>query len=501
MYSNVHLNTLSNLKGLITNNNSDNEIGNPIEKSQWNGNQDEKNNKSNELIEFIEDKNKSKKKDTKFNNNSNNKLMKSINTFDYRKNVYNLSGNKNETTKKVISKKLKSEISLKKLKSNKSSNNSKIKTTSKKNASSTNYLDKILTAEESKIKEENKESFVNKKNSRIYKMEGIVDSNNTNNNNINEKSNFRKSYQNLNINSNNNNNNNNMNIRKRNRSRSNHKNSLTHCSTKSNLGINRNKQNITSILNREETMKQLSNKEKSYYILSKSPILRLKERLLFGRSTPNLRIIQSISELLQNNEIILKKKIKELEKRITECDKRIKATFNASKTAEINFNFILTKDEEEFKNFGWFADNEKDRNEYYIYLKILYILFNESYENIELKHLSNKLYTLINKNGFKTIKEYLYDMFFKKKEIKNIIHNIAKINALLEEDIELKDKFNIKFCRFALFTSFLIREVITYGNDIKNTVELKMKTKEMINVINKKLELYKNSNLYKRNKY
>ena len=497
MYSNVHLNTLSNLKGLITNNNSDNEIGKALEKSQWNGNQDDKNNKSNELIEFIEDKNKSKQKDTKFNNNSNNKLIKSINTFDYRKNVYNLSGNKNEKTKAIISKKLKSEISLKKLKSNKSGNNSKIKTSSKKNASSTNYLDKILSAEESKIKEDNKESFVNKKNSRIYKIEGIGDSNNINNNNINEKSNFRKSYQNLNINTNNNN----MNISKRNLSRSNHKNSLRHCTTKSNLGINRNKQNYTSILNREETMKQLSNKEKSYYILSKSPILRLKERLLFGRSTSNLRIVQSISELLQNNEIILKKKIKELEKRITECDKKIKAVFNASKTAEINFNFILTKDEEEFKNFGWFADNENDRNEYYNYLKIFYILFNENYENIELKNLSNKLYTLINKNGFKTIKEYLYDMFFKKKEIKNIIHNIAKINALLEEDIELNDKFNIKFCRFALFTSFLIREVITYGNDIKNTVELKMKTKEMINVINKKLELYKNSNLYKRNKY
>ena len=379
----------------MNNNNSDNEIGNAIEKSQWNGNQDEKNIKSNELIEFIEDKNKSKQKEKKYNNT---KLIKSINTFDYRKKVYNLSGNKNEATKSIIGKKLKNEISLQKLKSTKTSNNSKIKTNSNKKSSSNNYLDKILTPEESKIKEENKEGFLNKKNSKIYI---IGDSNNTNNNNINEKSNFRKSYQNLNINSNNNN----MNIRKRNRSRSNHKKSLTHCSTKSNLGINRNKQNITSILNKEEAMKQLTNKEKSYYILSKSPILRLKERLLFGRSTHNLRMIQSISDLLQNNEIILKKKKKELEKRITECDKRINAVFNASKTAEINFNFILTKDEEEFKNFGWFADNEKDRNEYYNYLKILYILFNESYENIELKHLSNKLYTLINKKGNKRRKK------------------------------------------------------------------------------------------------
>ena len=117
------------------------------------------------------------------------------------------------------------------------------------------------------------------------------------------------------------------------------------------------------------------------------------------------------------------------------------------------------------------------------------MLFNEKYENIELKNLIEKLYILINKKGFKTIKEYLYHIYFQKKEKNNIIFNIDKINALFEES-NIDKKFNIKFCRFALFTSFLVREIVKYGTELKNMIELKIKTKELIDVINNKLKLY-----------
>ena len=66
------------------------------------------------------------------------------------------------------------------------------------------------------------------------------------------------------------------------------------------------------------------------------------------------------------------------------------------------------------------------------------------------------------------------------------------------EEAEIDQKFNVKFCRFALFTSFLLREIVKYGNDIKNLVELKIKTKEFINVVNNKLELYKVANSFKK---
>ncbi len=226
-------------------------------------------------------------------------------------------------------------------------------------------------------------------------------------------------------------------------------------------------------------------------------MLRLKERIYFGRSTQNLRNIQSIQEILKKNELFLKDKIKELEGEISECDKRINKVFNASKTAEINFNFILNKDEEEFKGFVLFAENEKEKSEYYSYLKIIYLLFNEKYENIELKNLNVKLYTLVNKKGYKTIKDYLYYLYFKKKD-NSIVYNIDKVNAFLEE-AQIDKNFNIKFCRFALFTSFLIKEIIKYANDIKNMMELKIKTKEFIDVIKNKIKLYNAAYTFKKN--
>ena len=111
--------------------------------------------------------------------------------------------------------------------------------------------------------------------------------------------------------------------------------------------------------------------------------------------------------------------------------------------------------------------------------------------------MSEKLYVALSNRGYKTIKEYLYDIYFKKKDNNNIVYNIDKINNLLNEE-EIDEKINGKFCRFALFTSFLVKEIIKYGNDVKNMVELKIKTKEFIDVINNKLKLYKMANTFKK---
>ena len=455
--SNIHINTLSNIKGVMTNNNFKNYVGNVIEKSQ--STQDEKNSKSNELSEYAEDINKIKEKKKK-NNNSNNK---SLNNFDYKRNTYNEKD-------KTVNKTNKDELAIKNLKSNKLTKN-KHRNHSKKNLTHKDYLVNMTSAEESKIKDE-KNNSVNKTNKLSR-----TGTNNTNNNITKNKAN----------------------------SKTKNKKSLTHYGTKADLGVKAKKNNDinntnntnNSNSNKEELVKKLSKKEKSYYILSNSPILRLKERIYFGRSTQNLRNIQSIQEILKKNELFLKDKIKELEGEISECDKRINKVFNASKTAEINFNFILNKDEEEFKGFVLFAENEKEKSEYYSYLKIIYLLFNEKYENIELKNLNVKLYTLVNKKGYKTIKDYLYYLYFKKKD-NSIVYNIDKVNAFLEE-AQIDKNFNIKFCRFALFTSFLIKEIIKYANDIKNMMELKIKTKEFIDVIKNKIKLYNAAYTFKKN--
>ena len=478
-YSNINMNTMSNLKGLNL-------------ATKWNKEQDENNNNSNEHSEVIENKNKPKNKNKKKNNR--NEYNKSLNSFDFRKtSIYNLASKKIETAKNAGNKKVKIETSFKKI------NSKKVKNTKNRSNSRNRMNSKEPTdlVEENKIKEENKESYANK-NNKGNKMNG------GNNSNFNQITHMRKSFKKLSININGGNNQGN---RKRSRSRSNQNKSLIHCHTKANLrsknkpSINLNFSNANNTtynnVNKEALMEKLSNLEKSYYILSKSPVLRLKERLFFARSTQNLRNIQSVPDILKKNETFLKEKIKELEGEISECDKRINTAFNPSKTAEINFNFILSKDEDEFKNFVWFAENENEKNEYYGYLKLFYLLFNESYENIELKNLAEKLYVALSNRGYKTIKEYLYDIYFKKKDNNNIVYNIDKINNLLNEE-EIDEKINGKFCRFALFTSFLVKEIIKYGNDVKNMVELKIKTKEFIDVINNKLKLYKMANTFKK---
>ena len=478
-YSNINMNTMSNLKGLNL-------------ATKWNKEQDENNNNSNEHSEVIENKNKPKNKNKKKNNR--NEYNKSLNSFDFRKtSIYNLASKKIETAKNAGNKKVKIETSFKKI------NSKKVKNTKNRSNSRNRMNSKEPTdlVEENKIKEENKESYANK-NNKGNKMNG------GNKSNFNQITHMRKSFQKLSININGGNNQGN---RKRSRSRSNQNKSLIHCHTKANLrsknkpSINLNFSNANNTtynnVNKEALMEKLSNLEKSYYILSKSPVLRLKERLFFARSTQNLRNIQSVPDILKKNETFLKEKIKELEGEISECDKRINTAFNPSKTAEINFNFILSKDEDEFKNFVWFAENENEKNEYYGYLKLFYLLFNESYENIELKNLAEKLYVALSNRGYKTIKEYLYDIYFKKKDNNNIVYNIDKINNLLNEE-EIDEKINGKFCRFALFTSFLVKEIIKYGNDVKNMVELKIKTKEFIDVINNKLKLYKMANTFKK---
>ena len=470
-YSNIHMSTMSNLKGLSFSN-------------KWNKEQEERNNNINHSV-VIENKNSTKKKKKKVNINRN-VYNKSLNSFDFRKtSFYNLTSKRYETTKYMGNKYGKIESSFYKAYSKKAKD-IKNRSIPKKGMNSKDHSDNLI--EDSKIKEDNKECIINK-NNKIYKI------NENNTRNLNGLSSMRKSFNKLNININNSNN---QVAGKRNNSKNSNNKSLSPCATKVNLktnnnpNINNSKPNITTGNNiiKDPKMEKLSALEKSYYILSKSPVLRLNERILFSRSTNNLRNIQSIPDILKHNEKLLKEKIKELEERISECDKRISTVFNPSKTAEINFNFILSKDEEEFKNFVFFAENEKEKEEYFCYLKLVYLLSNESYDNIELKNLSEKLYMAITKKGFKTVKEYLYYIYFKKKENNNIVYNIDKINNLLEE-AEVDENYNIKFCRFALFTSFLVKEIIKYGNDVKNMVELKIKTKEFIDVINKKLELFK----------
>ena len=255
--------------------------------------------------------------------------------------------------------------------------------------------------------------------------------------------------------------------------------------------------------------KGLSNKESSYYILSKSSILRLCERMIFSRSSSNLRNILTKENVLNEHQFILKKKIEELEKKIILCDKVLDTPFTASKTADITLNFITSLQEIEFKEFPILLSNEDEKKYYTNYLKILYHLFEEE---IDIKNKENSLtdqinmilnlrqnlYSKINSKGYKSIRDYLYNIYITKKEYIKEIPKIAEINYLVSQVNNMFEIHNsLKICKFISFTLYLVKEIVKFGNNIKSTIELKIKAKNLIDIINKKLNKFNSKYIIK----
>ena len=261
-------------------------------------------------------------------------------------------------------------------------------------------------------------------------------------------------------------------------------------------------------LNREEVTKlkndnNLSQKECSYYILSKSPILRLCEKMIFSRSTSKLRNILPKEIIFKEHKIILENKIVELKQKVALCNKNLEKSFIASKTADIALNFITSLHEIEFKNFPILMSNDEEKNYYVNYIKILYHLLNEEIANEnEEPDMSDKnnaiflrkdLYLKINKKGYKSIRDYLYNIYIKNKNTIKEIQKIEEINYLVSQVNNMFDIHNsMKICKFISFTMYLINEIINFGNNIKSTIELKIKAKNLIDIFEKKLEKFEN---------
>ena len=250
----------------------------------------------------------------------------------------------------------------------------------------------------------------------------------------------------------------------------------------------------------------LTDKENAYYILSKSPVLRLCERMIFSRSSLALRNILPKETIINEHYIILKNKIDELEKKIILCDKILNTPFIASKTADITLNFITSLQEIEFREYPILLSSEEEKKYYLNYLKILYHLLEEEIEvnnnenntvdqNNMILNLRKDLYSKINKKGFKSLRDYLYNVFITKKDYIKEIPKIVKINYLVSQVNNMFEIHNsLKICKFISFTLYLVREIVKFGNNIKSSVELKIKAKNLIDIINKKIKKYNNIN-------
>ena len=257
-------------------------------------------------------------------------------------------------------------------------------------------------------------------------------------------------------------------------------------------------------------IKGLSYRENSYYILSKSPVLRLCEKMIFSRSTLGLRYILPKEIIIDDHYIILQNKIEELCKKINLCDKILNTPFTASKTADITLNFITSFQEIEFREFPILLSSDEEKKYYLNYLKILYNLLEEEInintngnsvtdQNNIIINLRKDLYSKIMNKGFKSLRDYLYNVFITKKDYIKEIPKIVEINYLISQVNNIFEIHNsLKICKFMSFTLYLVKEIVKFGNNIKSTVELKIKAKNLIDIINKKL--YKFKDKYKKYK-
>ena len=239
-------------------------------------------------------------------------------------------------------------------------------------------------------------------------------------------------------------------------------------------------------------IKNLSKKENAYLILSYSKCLRLCERMIFARSSPKLREAISKHQILGTNKLYLMEKVKELNKKIEICDEKLRNKFTASKTAEMTLNFITNNIENEFKLNIFESFDEKEKIFNYNYIKLLYLLLDENYENIKNENLIKELSQKISNKGFSTIKDYIYFIYIKNSKENKIIDNIDKIKNIISESPSLIDfKSSMKSDdKFVSYSCYLFKEIINYVNEKVDTFNLKNDCVNLINIINNKISLY-----------
>ena len=239
-------------------------------------------------------------------------------------------------------------------------------------------------------------------------------------------------------------------------------------------------------------IKNLSNKENAYLLLSYSKILRLTERMIFARSTINLRRNLPKKLILEVNKKYLSDKLIEMEQKIEICKNKLNSKFAASKTAEMIFNFITLEIENDFKlNMPHIIEEEHEKIQYYEYIKLLYILLDESYDKIPKKDLKKQLYQKINNKGFSNIKDYLYFIYIKNLKENKVVDHADAIKKIVKDIPDfLNYQTSIKYSKFVSYCCYLIKEIISFANDKIDTLNLQKDCINLKDIINNKLNLY-----------
>ena len=281
------------------------------------------------------------------------------------------------------------------------------------------------------------------------------------------------------------------------------------------LNINKEKENekekennnveIVNVLKSEN----LTKREKALYLLIKSPVLSLSSQLILSRGTNNIKKAISTKEILKNYKKHLNGKISDYQKKVVDYNNKITSHFTSSKIAEISLNFITNNCEIEFcEIYNSLLYNKEDEHFMYYkaYIKTIYYIINEKIEEVkkedgnmevnEQKLLIN-LFNILKKKGYYTIKDYLYYLFISsvnKEKEKSFIKNMDKIDELIanEEPNLLNFSELPKMCKFIQFSFYLIKEIIDFGNLIKDTTTLKIETENFLELLKNNLDKFRN---------
>lgn len=234
------------------------------------------------------------------------------------------------------------------------------------------------------------------------------------------------------------------------------------------------------------------NREKAFEILSQSKVLKSSEKIFFAKIVEKKRALASAKEIKKSNNTFLKSKIKELEQQIKNYNTVINTPFVPSKIAIISLNLITKDDEEDFINF--IKNNEnikaKEKNYYNLYVGLLFILFNEKYDEKDIENYNaNILHNKLNEKGYENFKDYLYKNHISKKSGDEFDENqMIQFSDIFERMPDLiKYQGEIKNCRFISFSYFLLHEIYNYWNKFKNVLDVKIKAQSYIKSLKNKI--------------
>ena len=289
--------------------------------------------------------------------------------------------------------------------------------------------------------------------------------------------------------------------------------------------LNKNNNNITVKFNNENEKedskkkivnilknKNLTKREKAFYILIKSPVLPLRSQLILSRGSNNIKKAISTKEILKNYEKQLKDKIKEYQKKIVEYNLKIKSHFRSSKIAEISLNFITNRCESQFCEIYYKLLSKKENSTtysyYQAYIKVIYYIIDERIGEvvnkegnmeIDYEKILVNLFDILKRKGYYTIKDYLYYLFISKtnkRKERCFMKNMDKIDELIsKEEPKLLDLGELpRMCKFIQFSFYLVKEIIEFGKLIKETTRIKIETENLLVLLKKNLYKFRNKN-------